>query len=256
MTGQPQVTSRHPNHQTTPAARQGAVAGTASATLRPVTEALSGPAASRSRQRLASALRMEAAGWRSIGRFLRRLVTRRSWTPAGATEFRYDSTFRGTLVAFTVVCAVEVVAVDLITHPWPLIRFPLLVLGIWGALFMLGMLLSYITRPHAVGPTGIWMRSGGDLNLELRWDDIHSVTHRTRRHGKSPALSVSGSPDDLTLLQVVDERTNIEISFDEPLLLALEGGSMTASRVFLFVDQPREFMKAARTHLAAYESAC
>ncbi|OYN93432.1 hypothetical protein CGZ94_20950 [Enemella evansiae] len=205
---------------------------------------------SRGRRILAKALRKEAAGWRSIAR----AVTRRPWVPVGATGFHYDSTVRGPLIAFTVVSVVEVVAVDLLTQRWPAVRFPLLVLGIWGALFMVGMLLGNITHPHAVGPAGISMRSGGDIDLEFPWSAIHSVAHRVRRHPEAPGLGVTGPPERLTLMQVIDERTNMEIVFEEPWQVRLPDGTLRVEKVQLYADHPREFLAAAREHLRAYEA--
>lgn len=188
---------------------------------------------------------MEAAGWVSIARVL----TRRPSVPAGATGFRYDASFRGTLIAFLCISAVEVVAVDLVTHRWPWVRFPLLVLGVWGVLFMLGMLLGYVTHPHTVGPAGIRLRSGGDVDLDLPWGVIQSVTPRRRRVPDAPTLCLSGPPDEQTLHHVVEERTNIEIALEHPVTFEVPQGPVTVVRVHLAVDDPRGFADAVRQHI-------
>ncbi|MVA75911.1 hypothetical protein GC722_07735 [Auraticoccus sp. F435] len=194
---------------------------------------------------LRRAVRLEAAGWASIGRAL----TRRPWVPPGATGFRYDGATRGTLVAFLCVSIVEVVAVDLVVHPWPWVRFPLLVLGIWGSVFMLGMLLGCITRPHAVGPAGIRLRNGGEVDLDLPWEVVHSVTPRRRRVPDAPTLCLSGPPEDQTLHHVVDGRTDMEIRLERPVTLSLPQGTVTVTRIHLAVDDPRGFAEAVRRHI-------
>jgi len=183
---------------------------------------------------LRRATRMEAAGWASIGRVL----ARRPSVPAGATGFRYDASFRATLITFLFVSGVEVVAVDLVTHRWPWVRFPLLVLGVWGVLFMLGMLLGYVSRPHAVGPAGIRLRSGGEVDLDLPWEVVRSVTPRRRRVPDAPAFCLSGPPEEQTLHHVVEERTDSEIALERPVTFELPEGPVTVTRVHLAVDDP------------------
>ena len=103
------------------------------------------------------AVRMEIAVWRSIYRFL----LRRHRVPVGAVGFTYHQPVLPLLIGFLVASAIELVAVDLLVKQWPLVRIPLLVVGVWGLLWMLGLLLGYLTRPHAVGPEGIRVREGG-----------------------------------------------------------------------------------------------
>lgn len=203
------------------------------------------PAAPGRLRLLRRATRLEATNWVNIGRFL----GRRPRVPAGASGFGYDASFRPTLIAFLSVSLVEAVAVDLITRPWPWVRFPLLVLGVWGVLFMLGLLLGYLTRPHAVGPAGIRLRNGGDVDLDLPWEIIYSVTSRRRRLPGAPTFCLSGAPDDQTLHHVVDERTDIDIALEHPVSFDLPRGPVTVRRVHLAVDDPRGFADAVRRHI-------
>lgn len=200
----------------------------------------------RGRYLLRRATRLEGAGWASIGRFL----ARRPTVPAGATGFRYDATFRPTLIVFLCVSLVEVVAVDLITHRWPWVRFPLLVLGVWGVLFGLGMLLGYLTRPHAVGPAGIRLRNGGEVDLDLPWEVIASVTPRHRRLPGAPTFGLSGPVEDQTLHFAVEERTDIEIALEHAITVDLPEGRVTVTRIHLAVDDPRGFADAVRHHIS------
>ena len=81
------------------------------------------------------------------------------------------------MIVFIALSAVELVAVDLIVRRWPYIRIPLLVLSIWGLIWMLGFLFGMLTRPHAVGPEGIRVRYGAEVDLPVTW---------ARRRGRRP----------------------------------------------------------------------
>jgi hypothetical protein len=64
--------------------------------------------------------------------------------------------------------------VDLIVRRWAYIRIPVLILSVWGLIYMLGFLFGMLTRPHAIGPVGIQARYGPEIDIPLSWDDIDS----------------------------------------------------------------------------------
>ena len=131
---------------------------------------------------------MEIHGYQNAFRFL----FRRPRVPAGNVGFSYHQPVMPVLIVFIVVSAVEIVVVDLIVHRWwPAGRIPLLVLGIWGVTFMLGLLFGMLVRQHAIGPDGIRVRSGSEVDLPLTWDDIDAVAPRKRTvQEKAPAVTV------------------------------------------------------------------
>lgn len=188
---------------------------------------------------------MEAAGWRSIGR----AISGRPRVPRGASGFTYDRPVRTILIVFLVLSAVETPIIDLLVHGIPWLRWPLMALGVWGVLTMLGMLLGYLTRPHAVGPDGIRVRHGGEVDIDLPWDVIASV--RRRRHSLSgaPQLSLTGSGDEQALNHVIQDHAEIEITLERPTLLQLPQGDVTVSTVRISVDDPAGFLDAVRTHI-------
>lgn len=185
---------------------------------------------------------LEAAGWRGIGRTL----ARRPRAPAGASAHSWDQPIRAVLVTFLVVSALEVVIVDIITQRWPVVRYPLLVVGIWGVLFMVGMLLSNRTRPHAVGPDGLLIRSGGDVEVVLAWDLIESVERRRRPLSEAPTLSLTGPPQEQALNIVVQDGTHVDVELVAPTRLRLPQGEVTVSSVRFAVDDPTAFLAAVR----------
>lgn len=184
----------------------------------------------------------EAAAWLAIYRF----VFRRPRVPAGALAFGYDKATRGMFAPFILLCIIEVPIVDLIVHPWPLIRIPLLAVGIWGAVFMIGMLCGYVTRPHSVGPEGIRVRNGGEADIALPWDLIASVARRRRSVQSPKAFTLEGEGDDQILNSVAQDHTHIDIELEQPAYLRLPAGEVRVREVRIAVDDPQAFLDAVR----------
>lgn len=197
---------------------------------------------------LRRAVRMELGIYAAIGR----AIARRPAVAAGASGFRYDAPVRTILVIFIVLSAVEIPIIDLIVHPWPAVRIPLLVLGIWGLTWMIGLLCAYLMRPHTVGPEGITVREGLEIDVPLGWDNIASVAPRRRvDEPKSPKVD-AGSGGILSLR--MQDETNVEIDLERPTAIALpgrapRGGTHTVSVVRIWVDDVPGFLDAVRNHI-------
>ena len=147
--------------------------------------------------------RPAASVWRRAGRFAKRVlmlelriyaniarfVARRPAIPRGAAGFGFHKPVLTILIVFIVLSAVEIPIVDLIVHPWPAVRIALLVVGIWGVTWMIGLLCAYVMRPHTVGPDGIRLRGGLETDIAFSWDDIASVA-RNRAHRPAQGAEV------------------------------------------------------------------
>ena len=190
------------------------------------------------------ALHMEIGVWVSIWRWM----TRRPRGPVGAQTFGYDAPVRSTLIAFVVVSIVEVAAVDLVVHRWPTVRIPLLIAGIWGVTWMVGLLLGYLTRPHAVGSAGVLVRNGAETELRLPWQDIASVARRHRAVRESGSFLLSGEGDGQVLYMPFGEATEIDIELERPLTFRLPPGTVTVRELRIYTDDPTGFLAAAREH--------
>lgn len=201
--------------------------------------------AAKARYLVGRGLAAEAAGWRSIGRTL----TGRPRVAPGASAHSYDRPIRTVLTVFLGLSIIEVPIIDLIVHRWPAVRFPLLALGLWGVLTMTGMLLNYRSRPHSVGPDGIRVRSGGEVDIDLPWDAVSSVERRRRALPEAPALSLTGFGDDQALNQVMQDGTDIDITLEQPTRILLPQGEVVVSSVRIAVDDTDAFLAAVRTHI-------
>jgi hypothetical protein len=187
----------------------------------------------------------ELHGYQSIFRF----VFRRPRVPAGAAGFSYHQPVLATLVVFIAVSAVEMVVVDLIVRPWPHIRLPVLVLSLWGLVWMFGLLFGMLTRPHAVGSDGIRIRYGAGVDIPIPWDDVYSVTKRKRIvQERQPRVSIDDQGNATLHVRIANE-TNIDVQLERPAALRLPHGTETVSAVALYADQPAAFMDAVRRHI-------
>lgn len=195
------------------------------------------------------ALKLELRIYASIGRF----VARRPAIAPGATGFGYHKPVFTILMIFIVLSAVEIPIIDLIVHRWPVVRISFLVLGIWGLTWMFGLLAAYLMRPHTVGPEGIRVREGLEIDILLTWDDVASIA-RERRVDEPKTPRVTEADARRTLSLRMQDETVIVIELERPTLVRLpgfppKGGDQEVDLVRIWVDEPAAFMDAVRQHI-------
>jgi len=198
---------------------------------------------------LLRALRVELSIYANIGRF----IARRPAIPREAAGFGYHRPVLTVLVIFIVLSAVEIPIVDLIVHRWPAVRIGFLVLGIWGVTWMFGLLCAYLMRPHTVGPAGIRVRQGLEIDLPLTWNDIASVA-RVKRVDEPKSPRILETEAGRTLAFRMQDETVIEIELERPTIVRLpghrpKGGEQEITAVRIWVDDPKAFMDEVRKHL-------
>jgi hypothetical protein len=187
---------------------------------------------------------MELHGYQSIYRF----VFRRPKVPAGGVGFGYHKLVLPILIVFVVVSALEMLVVDLIVRRWAYIRVPLLILSIWGIVYMLGLLFGMIVRPHAITADGIRVRYGSEIEIPIAWEDVDSVVRRKRvNNGKQPKVT-SDENGEASLHMRIQNETNIEIRLNRPVSIRLPHGTETVSTVNLYADDPKGFTDEVRNH--------
>ena len=194
------------------------------------------------------ALLLELALYRSLGRW----VARRPDVPRDATPIGYARLTGPMLWLWIFGSAVEVVVVEVVLRqvdqPWAdAVRTPVLVLGVWGVLWMLGMLASYRVRPHLLTDTELVLRSGARTKVVVPLAAVAST--RSVEHelpGVIRSLHVDGS----LVLVGVSSRTNLELVLATPTTVASSLGEVTATRVGLWVDEPRQVAARLASHPA------
>ena len=187
----------------------------------------------------------EIRSYQSIYRF----VFRRPRVPAGARGFRYHQPVFAIMIVFIVVSAVELVAVDLIVRRWPAIRIPLLVLSVWGLVWMLGFLFGMLTRPHAVGPDGIRIRFGAEVDLPINWKAVDAVAVQKRHvEGRQPKVTVDEQGEATLHLRIANE-TNLRIELDRAYEQRLPSGRETVSVIECYAEDPKAFLAEVRRYI-------
>ncbi|MFU8948122.1 hypothetical protein ACLRGF_15480 [Mycetocola zhadangensis] len=191
------------------------------------------------------ALTMEIGIWASLYRF----IFRRPRVPPGAVGLSYHGQVWTILMIFIGLSAVEIPILDLIVHRWPVVRLTILLLGLWGLTWMIGLALGFITRPHSVGPEGIRVRNGAETDVALRWEYIRSVEiARQADEPKSPWLTVRTDGSRLLAMQMQNE-TNVLIEVERTLTVPLPSGPGLVDAVSIWVDDPRAFLAEVGKHI-------
>ena len=191
------------------------------------------------------ALLFELALYRSLVRW----VARRPDVPPGCEPIGYSRLVGPMLWLWIFGSSVEVVVAEVVLRhvdqPWAVAsRTPLLLLGIWGVVWMLGMLASYRVRPHLLTDTELRVRSGARTWLTVPLDAVAST--RTMEH-ELPGVIRSMHVEDGLALVGVSSRTNVELVLAGPTTVATSKGAVTVDRVGLWVDEPREIAGRLRT---------
>ncbi len=178
----------------------------------------------------------------AIYRSLARWVARRPDVPRAATPIGYSRLVAPMLWLWIFGSTVEVVVVEVVLRhldqPWATaLRIPLLVLGIWGVVWMLGMMASYRVRPHLLTNTELLVRSGARTWLAVPLEAVEST--RPVEH-ELPGVIRSLHVDGLLALVGAGSRTNVELALTAPTTVSTSKGEVTVSRVGVWVDEPRE----------------
>lgn len=126
-------------------------------------------------------------------------------------------------------------------------RYSLLVLGVWGLLWMLGLLASIRTHPHVIDQTGLRLRSGFQLDAFIPWEQITTIGHR--RSSSDRKLQIE---HDQTGVSVTLHGTNnLEVTLAEPLIVRfLDGRQAEVDGIRFYADTPTALIKTAQAHLA------
>lgn len=184
----------------------------------------------------------DAKGMTSIGLWLTR---RRDGVPPGAVAFSYareQSTMTMVLVA---VMVVEAVAVELLLQAMGVtawIRVPVLVLDLYGVVFVLGMAAACVTRPHVVTGQELRIRHGAFFDLRIPRALVSSV-RVTRSYNETGTVTVR----DGRLAVAVSSQTNVVVHLSEPVTAVRPlGAEAEVSVVRFFADDPAAAVAALR----------
>lgn len=197
-------------------------------------------------RRVAYELGQEIALYRSLARWL----TRRRDVPAGATAIGYSQLSAPMMWLWIFGSAVEVVVAEVVLRSigagWAdLVRLPVLLLGIWGLLWMLGQLAASQVRPHLLTSDSLRIRNG-----TRAWVDVprESIAHaRATEHEYEGVMKTLHHHDDL-LLVGVNVRTNVELELQDVTTVETSQGARSALRIGFWADDPRSTASLLKPH--------
>ena len=191
---------------------------------------------------LRHAVAFELGIWRSLGRWVRR----RPDVPAGAEAFPYVSAAAPVLWTFIVLSAVEIPLVDWLL-PWPSLRIALLVVGVYGLLWMVGLLAAMRVYPHTVDDGGLRLRSGFSVDVRVPWEAIAAVRVRRRSVEGSRTVVVHEAGGRRAVSVAVVASTQVDVELRTPLVLPLaRTGGRPVDEVRLAADDPAALVRRLR----------
>jgi hypothetical protein len=184
---------------------------------------------------LRRAVAFEVMMWRSLYRWIfRRPPTR----DPGAATFSYSKATSPIVWTFIVLNAIEVPAIHLIL-PWPQVRGIVDFAGVYGLIWMFGLLASRQVNPHVLDERGVQVRNGGTSTFAVDWDAVAAVKLRKRTLPKSRTLQIEETPGGVALSVTVLSQTNVDVSLRRPTVVTLpDGTEHTITELRFFADDP------------------
>lgn len=188
----------------------------------------------------------ETAIWRSLFLWSTR---RRPGQGATARAFPYVKQVQPLLLAFLFLSVLELPVVHFLV-PWEPVKLVLLVLGVWGLLWMLGYIAAMRVFPHLIDDDGLHIRHGASLDLLLRWGQIAAVRADRDRVPTNKPIQFDGDNDKRAAKVAILKQTRIAVDLAEPTRLDHPDGTEYVAAVKFYVDDARGFVVAAKERLA------
>ncbi|MGH2598562.1 MAG: hypothetical protein ACRDJ9_04155 [Dehalococcoidia bacterium] len=197
-------------------------------------------------RRAARIVVLEPRLWATLVRW----VLRR--TPRGESMFAYSkrSTLWMVLILVLVTAPVELLLIELLLS-WAWLRVLLLILGIYGVIWLLGIWASMSVLPHQVEQTDLRLRYGLLAEAQIPYEVIRSVEQERRRWtGLRDGPHPVSEPDALAI--AVGGQTAVVLRLDAPCTIERAfGRSLTASVIHVAVDDPERMAMKIQECIAA-----
>ncbi|MFD3556516.1 hypothetical protein ACFWWA_31085 [Streptomyces goshikiensis] len=162
---------------------------------------------------------------------------------AGDLAAGYTGPQTAMMYGLVFVSVIETVALAVLI-PWPAVHRVLLVLDVYGVLFVLAMHAACVTRPHVVRADGsLRIRYGVLFDLTVPADAVASVrVDRRYPEGRLVALSEDGVLD-----LIVGSQTTVTVELTRLLSFTRPLGARARARTLRFhADDPRALVAALR----------
>lgn len=190
----------------------------------------------------------------NIYKSLLRWLLRRPSVPAGFEPVGYAQLATPMMGLWIFGSALELPLVHVLV-PWHGVRVALLVIGVWGLLWMLGALAGLRSYPHLLGPDTLRIRNGATHDIAIPWEAIAQVTTQDRSLPSSMWVLQPQETEQGTHLNVaVSGRVNVHVALRNQLRLRTNKGDVLASGLSLWVDQPGTVATRIRRHAESQAS--
>lgn len=181
---------------------------------------------------VAKAVGMEFGLFRALWLWMRRKPD----APAGHEILTYGSEIKPIMWVMVFLVPLEILAVEFLI-PWPLVRTILLILSVYGTVWVLGFIAALSIRPHTVGNGKVMLRFAHFTQIAIPLELVESV--RANRHsGYRRAVQI----DDGVLAMPIGDSTTISLKLREPYPVSPKPGKPTQEvrEVRFAADKPRE----------------
>jgi hypothetical protein len=180
---------------------------------------------------------------------LLRWVTRRSSVPAGTTPVGYARLTAPVMALWIFASALEVPLVHVLV-PWETLRIALLVVSLWGLVWMVGLYAAVRTYPHLLDESGLRLRYATMVDLRLPWSAVRDLQVEERELPSSVRILQRVEDEDGRHLHVaVSARTNVTAALRSTTVVRTAHGEEPVDSVSFWVDEPREFVREHRARL-------
>jgi hypothetical protein len=186
-------------------------------------------------------------------RSLYRWVTRRPVVPSPDVEaVGYSRTVTPVMSLWIFGSAVEMVVVHLVV-PWPVVRIVLLVVSVWGLVWMIGFLASLKVYPHLVSDSTLRVRHGATVDIAIPWHAVASVVQQRRDLPSSMrTIQLRETNAGGTDLQIgVSGEVNVHVVLAHPLTVPTPKGNQEITELSFLVDDPAALVAKARQHIGS-----
>jgi hypothetical protein len=168
--------------------------------------------------------------------------------------FTYAKTVTPVMWLWIFASAAELPLVHLLV-PWEGVRIALLVVGVWGLVWMVGLLASLYVYPHLLGATTLVVRNGASHRILVPWDRVASVSRRQQDLESTLWTLQPRQVDDGVDLQVgVSGQVNVHVQLREPTTVSTAKGDTELVALSFFADDPRALVTRARALVASSTS--
>jgi len=188
-------------------------------------------------------VRLEIGIWRSLFLWIFRRVPGMG---PGVVAFGYSRQQAPVIAVFIFVSLVELPVVHLLI-PWDAVRLVVLILSVWGLLWMVGLLASVRVFPHLIDDAGLRVRYGAGVDVFVPWTSVCEVKARRGSVDTQRYLLVEDGVASVPVMKM----TRVDVALRSPI--AVRGEEVSALR--LYADDPRAFVVEARARLGSVERA-